>query len=108
MDTTTTIDQLKRDQQNPRRRTERGRAVLVHSLRTLGAARSIVLDEDDVAVVGNGVLEAAPEAGITKVRIIEAEGDELIAVRRRNLTAAQKVELAIADNRAAELAEWQP
>lgn len=40
------------------------------------------------------------------VRIIEGTGHELIAVRRRGLTADQKRALALADNRAAELATW--
>jgi len=108
MDTTTTIDHLKLDTENPRRRTERGRAVIAHSLRSLGAARSIVIDESDTVLAGNGVVEGATEIGLTRVRIIDADGDELIAVRRRGLTDAQKRELAIADNRAGELAEWNP
>jgi hypothetical protein len=40
------------------------------------------------------------------VRVIESSGDELIAVRRRGLTADQKRALAIYDNRTSELAEW--
>jgi DNA modification methylase len=57
-------------------------------------------------LAGNGVVEAAAAAGITKVRIIEATGEEIIAVRRRGLTPAQKRALAIYDNRTAELATW--
>jgi 16S rRNA G966 N2-methylase RsmD len=40
------------------------------------------------------------------VRVIEAEGDEIIAVKRSNLTPEQKTRLALFDNRSAELAEW--
>ena len=76
------------------------------ALQAVGAARSIVIDEDNVILAGNGVVEAAAEAGITRVRTIEADGQEIIAVRRSGLTAAQKRHLAIADNRTAELAEW--
>jgi hypothetical protein len=57
-------------------------------------------------VAGNGVIEAAAEVGITKVRIVEAEGDEIVAVRRRGLTEAQKLDYALTDNRANELSEW--
>jgi hypothetical protein len=57
---------------------------------------------------GNGVVAAAPGAGIGFVRIIEARGDELIAVRRRGLSDDQKRRLALHDNRTAELAEWNP
>ena len=80
--------------------------MVVDALHQVGAARSIVIDEDDVILAGNGVTEAAAEAGITKLRVIEASGDEIIAVRRRGLTAEQKRALAIYDNRTAELAEW--
>src|SRR5207344_2987257 len=78
----------------------------VDALHHVGAARSIVIDEDNVILAGNGVTEAAVAAGITKVRVIEAAGDELIAVRRSNLTVEQKRALAIYDNRTGELATW--
>ena len=48
-----------------------------------GAARSIVIDEGNVVLAGNGTTDAAAEAGIAHVRVVEAAGDELIAVRRR-------------------------
>jgi site-specific DNA-methyltransferase (adenine-specific) len=76
------------------------------ALETVGAARSIVLDEDNVILAGNGVTTAAIAAGMTKVRIIDADGDEVIAVRRRGLTADQKRALALYDNRTGELATW--
>jgi DNA modification methylase len=79
---------------------------MVDALQQVGAARSIVIDEHDVILAGNGVTQAAAEAGITKVRVIEADGHELIAVRRRGLTDDQKRLLAMYDNRSAELAEW--
>jgi len=78
----------------------------VDSLQQVGAARSIVIDEDNVILAGNGTVDAAGEAGIERVRIIEADGHELIAVRRRGLSVEQKRRLALADNRSAELAEW--
>ncbi len=80
--------------------------MVVDALQKVGAARSIVIDEDNVILAGNGVTEAAAEAGITKVRVIDAAGDELIAVRRSGLTEDQKLALAIYDNRTGELATW--
>jgi DNA modification methylase len=67
---------------------------------------SIVIDEDGRILAGNGTVEGAKKAGIDKLRIIEAEGDELIAVRRAGLTEDQKVGLALADNRSSDLSEW--
>lgn len=100
------VTDLKADPENRRRHGERNLGMLEASLRAVGAARSIVIDEDDLILAGNGVRAAAEAAGITKLKIIETDGDEIIAVRRRGLTAEQKRALAIFDNRTAELAEW--
>jgi hypothetical protein len=81
-------------------------ASIVNALHEVGAARSIVVDEDNVILAGNATIEAAAEAGIERVRIVDADGEEIIAVRRSNLTPEQKTRLALFDNRAAELAEW--
>ena len=76
------------------------------SIESVGTGRSIVIDEDDVVLAGNATVKAAGLAGLTKLKIVEAEGDEVIAVRRRGLSSEQKRALAIYDNRTAELAEW--
>ena len=80
--------------------------MIVEALHHVGAARSIVIDEQNRVLAGNGVLEAAAEAGILKVKTVEASGNEIIAVRRKNLSNEQKHALALFDNRAAELSEW--
>jgi hypothetical protein len=100
------ISQLRPDPRNPRRRTARSADRIAHSLQTLGLGRSIVIDEEGQIIAGNGVVEAAGQVGIEKVRVIEADGSEIIAVRRTNLTPEQKVQLSIADNRTGELSEW--
>ena len=104
--TPTTVAALTADPQNRRRHPAANLAMIADSLKEVGAARSIVIDEDNVILAGNGVTQAAKQAGITKLRIIEAAGDEIIAVRRRGLTAEQKRALALYDNRTAELATW--
>ena len=102
----TSINDLKADSKNARKRTNQSATLIQESLQRYGAARSIVIDENDVVLAGNGTLEGAKSAGITKVRVIEATGDELIAVRRTDLSDAEKVGLALADNRTAELSAW--
>src|SRR5690349_21916419 len=103
-----TIEDLTPDPKNARRHNPRNIGVIERSLNEVGAARSIVIDEDGVVLAGNATTEAAQQAGITRVRVIEADGNEIIAVRRRGLTAEQKVKLALADNRANELSDWEP
>jgi hypothetical protein len=94
------------DPANRRAHNPRNVGVIVDALHAVGAARSIVIDENNVVLAGNATIDAAAEAGIEHVRVVEASGHELIAVRRRGLSAEQKRALALADNRAAELATW--
>lgn len=104
----THIKDLVSDSANARRHTPRNIGVIAESLQTVGAARSIVIDEQNVILAGNGVIDAAGEVGITRLRVIEADGNEIIAVRRSGLTKKQKTQLALADNRANELSGWNP
>jgi hypothetical protein len=94
------------DPQNARKHTPRNIGLIEDALQEVGAARSIVIDENNVVLAGNGTIEAAGNIGIENVRVIDATGDEIIAVRRSNLTEAQKTRLKLFDNRSAELAEW--
>jgi hypothetical protein len=100
------VDDLRVDPTNRRMHPDRNVDMVRDALQEVGAARSIVIDEDDVVLAGNGVVAAAKAAGITSVRVIDSDGAELIAVRRSNLTPDQKRALAMYDNRTAELAEW--
>jgi DNA modification methylase len=102
----THIKDLVADPANRRKHNPRNIGMVVDALQQVGAARSIVIDEDNVILAGNGVTEAAGEAGITKVRVVDVAGDELVAVRRVGLTDEQKRRLAMYDNRAGELASW--
>jgi DNA modification methylase len=100
------INDLKSDHKNARRRTDRSSDLIKESLQRYGAARSIVIDEENRILAGNGTIDGAKAAGIRRVRIIESEGDEVIAVRRTGLSEDEKVGLALADNRTADLSEW--
>jgi len=100
------LSDLRPDTQNARRHTKRNVGMLVDSLKHVGAARSIVIDEDNVVLAGNATREAAGRAGIEHVKIVDANGETLIAVRRTGLTPEQKRALSYYDNRTAELAEW--
>ncbi len=57
-------------------------------------------------LASNATVQAAQNAGLTRVRVVDADGTELVAVRRVGLTDEQKRRVALYDNRAAELAEW--
>ena len=100
------IKDLKHDHKNARRRTDRSSKLIAESLIRFGAARSIVIDEDNRILAGNGTIEGAKAAGIKNVRVIETDGTEIIAVKRTDLSENEKIGLALADNRTSDLSEW--
>ena len=94
------ISDLKFDDKNFNKHTEYGMGLLEKSLRELGAGRSILLDKDNNIIAGNGIVEAAGSVGLENVKIIETTGDEIIAVKRTDMTIDSREgrEMALADN----------
>jgi hypothetical protein len=101
-----TLADLVPDPTNRRLHPARNVAMIAASVREVGAARSIVIDEDGEVLAGNGLVRGAQDAGLTKLHVVDVDGETVVAVRRRGLTPAQKRALALYDNRTAELAEW--
>jgi DNA modification methylase len=89
--------------ENPRKHTPRNIDMIETAIGEVGLARSIVIDEAGKVWAGNGTVEAALNKGINKLKVVDAEGDEVVAVRRKNLSPSQKVKLALYDNRAQEV-----
>ena len=77
--------ELKYDPRNYRIHTDKNKRLIKKSLEDCGAGRSILLDKNDVIIAGNGVYEQALELGL-KVRVVESDGNELIAIRRTDLS----------------------
>lgn len=94
------IETLVQDDHNFNKGTEAGRKLMERSFTELGAGRSILVDKDGRIIAGNKSQQAAIAAGIKKVRIIETQGDELVAVKRTDISLDSKEgrELALADN----------
>lgn len=89
------VDSLKLDGRNARKHGEKNLAAIKASLERFGQQKPIVVDGDGVVIAGNGTLEAA-----------RALGWKTIDVVRTKLKGAEARAFAIADNRTAELAEW--
>ena len=95
----TSITSLVGDHKNARRRTDRSSQLIKESLQKYGAARSIVIDEDNRILAGNGTSQGAKAAGIKNVRIIETDGDEIIAVKRTGLSEEINFENKLEENK---------
>lgn len=95
-----TIEDLVFDDLNFNQHTEFGMSQLEKSLRKFGAGRSILVDKDNRIIGGNGITEAAVNAGITKTKVVEVTGDELVVVKRTDvaLDSEQGRGMALADN----------
>jgi hypothetical protein len=100
-----TLADLVPDAKNARRHTERNLAMIDESLATVGACRSVVIDEGGRLLAGNATARQALARGL-KLKVVDTDADTIVAVRRSGLTEDQKTTLALYDNRAAELAEW--
>lgn len=94
------INDLHFDDKNFNKHTEFGMSLLEKSLNQFGAGRSVLVDKDNNIIAGNGIVEAAQNAGITKTRVIETDGTELVVVKRKDveLNSRQGREMAFADN----------
>jgi len=103
------IDELKFDDKNFNKHTEYGMSLLEKSLRENGAGRSILIDKNNNIIAGNGIIEAAGSVGLEKVKIVETDGTEIIAVKRTDVRLDSKKgrKMALADNSTAKAdLEW--
>lgn len=93
------MSELKFDPKNYRIHGDKNKRLIQKSLVDCGAGRSILIDKEDCIIAGNGVYEQAQELGL-KVRVIESDGSELIAIKRTDLNTedARRKALALADN----------
>lgn len=102
------LDKLKPDKRNARRHTDRNREMIAASIAGDGFGRSILLANDGTIIAGNATAEAAGQAGLDDVVVVETDGTKVVAVKRTDVAPDSPAfrRLALADNRTAELAEW--
>lgn len=99
--------EIKFDQRNYRKHSKKNKALIRKSLEELGAGRSVVIDNENELVAGNGVYEQA-QALKMPVRIVETDGSELVVVKRTDLATQddKRKKLALADNSASDTSEF--
>lgn len=92
---TVAIDSLSLDPANLRKHSARNLDAIGASLRRFGQQKPIVVNAQNVVLAGNGTLTAARAIGWKEIKIVRSE-----------LAGTQATAFGIADNRSAELAEW--
>lgn len=97
---------IKYDQNNYRIHSAENKQLIKKSLEDCGAGRSILIDNDNEIIAGNGVYEQAKAMNIP-VKVVETDGTELIAVKRTDLKTSddKRTKLAILDNSTADSSE---
>lgn len=96
----TNIEQLVPDNKNFNKGTEYGQHLIEESLRKFGAGRSILIDKNNRIIAGNKTIENAATVGIENVIVVETDGNQIVAVKRKDidLDSPKGRELALADN----------
>ena len=96
----TNIESLVPDNKNFNKGTEYGDRLMDESLRRFGLGRSILMDKNNRIIAGDKTAEKAAEIGFTDVVVVEVDGNQLVAVKRKDidLDSAKGREFALADN----------
>lgn len=91
--------EIKLDPRNYRKHDKKNKDLINKSLKECGAGRSIVIDNEDNIIAGNGIYEQAQKLGL-KTKVIETDGSELVVVKRTDLATEdeKRKQLAIMDN----------
>ena len=89
------LTDLRLDDRNARTHTVQNLEAICESLKRFGLQRLPIVDQENVVIAGNGLVMAARQLHWTHIDIV-----------RTNLSGAEARAYAIADNRTAELAEW--
>ena len=92
---TVSVDSITLDPANLRKHGERNIETIRASLSRFGQQHPIIVNHDGVVIAGNGRLQAMRSLGWKECDVV-----------RTDLAGAEAVAFAIADNRTAELAEW--
>lgn len=98
---------IKFDERNYRKHSDKNKKLINKSLKECGAGRSIVIDNEDNIIAGNGIYEQAQKLGI-KTKIIETDGSELVVVKRTDLATDddKRKQLAVMDNSSSDSSEF--
>ena len=99
--------EIKFDKRNYRKHGDKNKELIKKSLEECGTGRSIIIDNENEIIGGNGVYEQAKKLNIP-VKIIETDGTELIAIKRTDLATndEKRKQLAVMDNSTSDSSEF--
>lgn len=100
------VKDLKLDKRNYNKHNEENKRLIKKSIDECGFGRSVVIDDDNEVICGNGVVSTLDEN--TNIKVVETDGNELVVIRRKDLKREdeKRDKLAILDNSTGKLSEW--
>lgn len=100
------VKDLKFDERNYRIHSEKNKELIRKSINECGLARSVVIDNENCLIGGNGVVSQLDKN--TPVKVIETDGSELVVVKRTDLKTddEKRKRLAVMDNSTSDSSEF--
>ena len=100
------IKDLKQDKRNFRKHNQQNLDLIKKSVSEVGLGRSVVIDNENEIVCGNGLVSTLDKN--TPIKVIETDGSELVVVKRTDLNTndEKRKQLAIMDNSTSDSSEF--
>lgn len=100
------IKDLKQDKRNYRKHNQQNLDLIKKSVSEVGLGRSVVIDNENEIVCGNGLVSTLDKN--TPIKVIETDGTELVVVKRTDLSTndEKRKQLAIMDNSTSDSSEF--
>lgn len=100
------IKDLKQDKRNYRKHNKQNLDLIKKSVSEVGLGRSVVIDNENEIVCGNGLVSTLDKN--TPIKVIETDGTELVVVKRTDLNTndEKRKQLAIMDNSTSDSSEF--
>lgn len=101
------LDDIHQDPANARHHSDRNQSAILSSIEEFGALGAVVVEKDTGRILaGNARTAAALRAGIVEGVVVDYDPRTQIPVIQADLRGMDATRFALADNRTAELAEW--
>ena len=100
------IKDLKQDERNYRKHNKKNLDLIKKSVSEVGLGRSVVIDNENEIVCGNGLVSTLDKN--TPIKVIETDGSQLVVVKRTDLKTndEKRKQLAIMDNSTSDSSEF--
>lgn len=100
------IKDLKQDERNYRKHNKKNLDLIKKSVSEVGLGRSVVIDNENEIVCGNGLVSTLDKN--TPIKVIETDGTQLVVVKRTDLNTddEKRKQLAIMDNSTSDSSEF--